>query len=178
MLSFLGEIECKVDAKGRITMPAKLLKLLPEEYRTQFVINRGIERCLTLYTIPEWGKVVKKMQPLNNFNPKNRRFLRQFFGGATDITLDGNNRLLLPKRLISYASLGKSVVLLGYFDKIEIWDSAAYDAMMEIDPEEYAILANEVMGAEDDEPIVEEVKTTATATKAKEEQTTITEEEE
>ena len=152
MPNFLGEISCRVDTKGRITMPAKFLKQMALEKEvgksTNFVINRGIEKCLVIRTMDIWEKVTLPMRPLNDFNVKNRRFIRQFLGGANEVSLDNNNRVLIPKRLANFAGLQKEVILLGCFDKIEIWDVDAYDEMLDIDPVEYAALADEVMGSQ------------------------------
>ena len=146
MAGFLGEISCKLDSKFRLNVPAMFIKQLPPECNDRFVINRGIEKCLTLYTVNEWNKVTSEMEGLNTYDPVKRKFLRQFFRGATEVPIDGQNRILLPKRLVQYAGLQKEVVLLGYFNRIEIWSSQYFDDFMDIDPEEFAELANKVMG--------------------------------
>ena len=148
MAGFRGEVDCKMDSKGRVLMPAIFLRQMLPEMGNAMVINRGIEKCLTLYTLAEWERVTAEMQSLNMYDIQHRRFIRQFSRGATDIIIDKNNRFLIPKRLIEYAGLSKELILLGYNNQIEIWDKAAYDAAMDIDPEDYAQLANKVMGEE------------------------------
>lgn len=145
MQGFLGEVESTLDDKGRILLPAKFLKQMPAENSDAFVINRGIEKCLVLYTLPEWQNTVQGMEHLNEFSVENRLFLRQFFRGATELNLDSQKRLLIPRRLCAYAAIQKEVILLGYFNKIEIWDSAEYEKTMQIQPEDYSDLANKVM---------------------------------
>jgi MraZ protein len=146
MSGFLGEISCKIDTKGRFVMPTKFLRQLPPEANNKMVVNRGFEQCLTLYTWPEWTKVTDELQSLNTYNPLHLRFIRQFFRGATEMQFDASNRLLIPKSLTQYADLKKEIILLGYFNRIEIWSAKVYEEVMAIDPEEFAELANKVMG--------------------------------
>ncbi|QQS31246.1 MAG: division/cell wall cluster transcriptional repressor MraZ [Sphingobacteriales bacterium] len=146
MSGFLGEIDCKIDLKGRLVMPVRFTKQMPAENNTGFVVNRGIEKCLTLYTFPEWERVTKELEDLNFYNTEQIRFVRQFFRGANEVMLDSNNRLLLPKRLLDYAEIESDVILLGYFNRIEIWSSKIYDEVMDVDPVKFASLANTIMG--------------------------------
>ena len=147
MAGFLGEIKGKIDAKGRIVMPARFLKQLPENHTHTFVLNRGIEKCLTLYTLSEWQKVMSEMKKLNLYGRKQRMFYR-FFARAFEITLDNTNRLLLPKDLLAYASLSKEVLLSGLPEqnRIEFWNPTAFEEMMDFSSEDFANLANDVMG--------------------------------
>lgn len=146
MAGFLGEIACKVDAKGRFAFPSRFAKQMPAESNSAFVINRGMEKCLNLHTLPKWNGIAQEMQKLNEYNPKERKFLRQFMRGATELTLDGTGRLLLPKRLIEYAGIKKNIVVVGFFDRLEIWDEETYENYMNIDADDYATLANDVLG--------------------------------
>lgn len=146
MYGFLGEIECKIDPKGRLAMPGRFIKQMPAEDNSGFVINRGIEKCLTLYTLPEWDKVSRELEVLNLYDAEQRLFLRQFFRGATEVMFDASNRILLPKRLKDYAGIENDVILLGYFNRIEIWATNVYDEVMEVDAGNFAALANKVMG--------------------------------
>ena len=147
MAGFLGEIKGKIDSKGRIVMPARFLKQMPENHEAVFVLNRGIEKCLTFYTLSEWQKVMSEMKKLNLYGQK-QRLLYRFFARAFELTLDSTNRLLLPKDLLSYASLSKEVLLLGLPEqnRIEIWNPTAFEELMDFSSEDFAKLANEVMG--------------------------------
>ena len=95
MNGFHGEYEATVDAKGRFLIPGGLKKQLPEG-EGRFILSRGFEKCLTLYPIASWEKIVAKISQLNDFDPKVRQFRRQFLGGATEIELDNAGRMLLP----------------------------------------------------------------------------------
>jgi MraZ protein len=145
MPQYIGEYECKTDDKGRVVIPAGLKRQLPKDTGGKLVINRGFDKCLTLYTRKDWDKESEKLQDLNDFNRKDRRFKRLFSSGATEITMDAASRILLPKKLAQYAEITTDVVFYAYADKIEIWSKAIYDEQMEIDPDDFADLAEEVM---------------------------------
>ena len=146
MLGFLGEYEVTLDAKGRFLLPVGFKKQLPEGGENQFVVNRGIEKCLSLFPIKSWEPIFSDISKLNDFDPKVREFRRYFLNGATNVELDAAGRLLVPKNLIEYAGLGKDVVLVAAVNKIEIWDKSKYKKFFEtFSPETFSNLANEVM---------------------------------
>ncbi len=151
MIGFIGEYESTVDAKGRFLLPSGFKKQLPEADNALFVLNRGFEKCLTLYPIQSWEPLYKDISLLNDFDPKVRDFRRYFLNGATQIELDSAGRLLLPKNLMEYASLGKDIVLVSAVNKIEIWDKNKYQQFFDaMTPEAYSKLANEVMNKKED----------------------------
>ncbi len=153
MIGFLGEYEVTMDAKGRFLLPAGFKKQLAEDGAGQFVINRGIEACLSLYPMQSWEPIFSKVSKLNEFDPKVRQFRRYFLNGATNVELDSAGRLLIPKALMEYAGLEKDVVLVSAVDKIEIWDKTKYTKFFEtFTPESFSDLANEVMN-KNDEPL-------------------------
>src|SRR6187549_316007 len=146
MIGFLGEYEATVDAKGRFLLPAGFKKQLPEEGGELFVINRGFEKCLTLYPIQSWEPIFKEISQLNDFDPKVREFRRYFLNGAVQLELDSAGRVLLPKNLLEHASLEKDIVLVSAVNKIEIWDKNKYQQFFDsFTPESFSKLANEVM---------------------------------
>ena len=147
MSHFLGEFNCKLDIKGRMMIPANLKKQLPEAESEGLVINRGFEKHLVIYTRKEWNKVVDDLSKLNTFERKAREFVRYFTRGATELTLDSANRILFPKHLMEYAGINQDVVLSCQFDKIEVWAQDAYEAQIDNEPENFANLAEEVMGS-------------------------------
>lgn len=146
MSHFLGEFDCKLDAKGRMVIPSNLKKQLPEAEAEGLVINRGFEKHLVVYTKKEWNKITDVLSNLNQYEKKNRDFLRYFTRGASELSLDAANRVLLPKALMEYAGIQSDVVLLCQFNKIEIWSKEAYEANLDDEPENFASLAEEVMG--------------------------------
>lgn len=153
MIGFIGEYESTIDAKGRFLLPSGFKKQLPEAESALFVLNRGFEKCLTLYPIQSWKPIFKDISQLNDFDPKVRAFRRYFLNGATQVELDNAGRLLLPKNLMEYASLEKDIVLVSGLNKIEIWDKTKYQQFFDdMSPEAFSNLANEVMNKREDKP--------------------------
>ena len=146
MTNFIGEFECKLDAKGRLMLPSSLRKQLDPAAQESFVMNRGFEKCLVLYPKSDWKYISEEVNKLNQYVKKNREFTRYFYRGATELGLDGTGRLLFPKRLLEYAGVTKEVVLFAHGNKIEVWDKAVYDGLLDDEPDEFANLAEEVMG--------------------------------
>lgn len=135
-----------MDAKGRILLPAALKKQLSPAAQEKFVINRGFEKCLVLYPMNEWQTISAEINQLNLYNKKNRDFVRYFYRGATELSLDTTNRLLFPKQLTEYAGVDKDLVLFAYSNRIEVWAKEQYDNLLSDEPEDFASLAEEVMG--------------------------------
>jgi MraZ protein len=146
MTGFLGEFEATLDPKGRFLLPAGLRKQLPEGENTKFVINRGFEKCLSLYPLKSWEPLFAKISALNDFDPKVRGFRRYFLNGAMEVELDTAGRLLLPPNLKEYAGLEKDIVLVSAVDKIEIWSVENYKKFFEsYSAEDFSGLAQQVM---------------------------------
>ena len=146
MTGFIGEFESTLDTKGRFLLPAGLKRQLPEGENTRFVINRGFEKCLTLYPHQSWEPLFTKISSLNDFDPKVREFRRYFLNGATEVELDSAGRLLLPPNLKEYAGLEKDIVLASAIDKIEIWSVENYKKFFEsYSPDDFSGLAEQVM---------------------------------
>lgn len=146
MANFVGEYECKADAKGRVMLPAGLKKQVSPEAKEKFIINRGFEKHLVLYPMNEWEKISAEVNSLNLYVKKNRDFMRKFMNGATELELDSSSRLLLPKRLMEYAGISNEMVLFAYGNRIEVWAKDAYEQMIKDDSEDFGSLAEDVMG--------------------------------
>lgn len=143
---FLGEFEVTLDAKGRVMIPAQLKRQLPDKAHNKFVINRGFEKCLVLYPSNDWEIISAEVNKLNLYVKDNRDFARYFYRGATELTLDGNNRILFPKSLTEYAAIEKDVVLFAYSNRIEVWSKKLYLTQMDEEPRDFVKLAEKVMG--------------------------------
>jgi len=149
MTGFIGEYESTLDAKGRFLLPAAFKKQLSKGSSENFVINRGFEKCLSLYPIKSWEPIFAEISDLNDFEPKVRQFRRYFLNGATQVVLDTVNRLLIPKNLMEYAGLEKNIVLVSAVNKIEIWDKNKYQQFFEtFSPEAFSNLAKDVMAGD------------------------------
>jgi MraZ protein len=115
---FIGEYSYVIDSKKRVSIPSKFRKALGKKA----VITRGLDNCLVVYPINEWGKLTKKLESLPNSQIDARGFVRIMLSGAVDVKLDKLGRILIPDYLKKYAVLEKEVVVIGLSNKIEIWD--------------------------------------------------------
>lgn len=146
MTQLLGEFDCKLDAKGRLMVPAALKKQLPDAENDGLIINRGFEKNLVIYPKNVWDAVVADLAKLNIYDQENRAFVRAFTRGATELSLDAAGRVLLPKSLVEYAGIGSDLVLACQLDRIEVWDKKAYEDIFDDVPANFASLAQKVMG--------------------------------
>ena len=147
MVNLIGTYECKVDAKGRLMVPAALKKQLTPVLQEGFVLKRSVfQPCLELYPMQEWNEMMKKINGLNRFKKKNNDFIRRFTAGVKTVEVDANGRLLIPKDLFGFANIDKEIVLSSAINIIEIWDKDKYENTIGADAEDFADLAEEVMG--------------------------------
>lgn len=145
MYRLTGEFDCKVDAKGRLRMPAGLVRQLGSG-AASFTVNRGFEKHLIMYPREVWEQKTNEINQLNIYNTQHRKVMRYFYRGATEVRLDSADRILLPKGLIDFAGIKKEIVLFAYRDQIEIWSKDRYEQMIGEEPEDFDAIANEVFG--------------------------------
>ena len=136
-----GEYECKLDAKGRLVLPAKIKARLPETSGNQVVVMQGMEPCLVLYSLLEYKKIYSRIASLNEFNPEFRQLQRNFFRRVSEIDLDSAGRLLVPKSMIKYANLEKEVVLVGMGNRVDICNTGQYEDFLIEDNKTFSELA-------------------------------------
>ncbi len=147
MVNLIGTYECKVDAKGRLMVPSALKKQLAPMLQEGFVIKRAVfQDCLELYPMSEWNVLMNKMNRLNKFKKKNNDFIRRFTAGVKMVEVDSNGRLLIPKDLTAFAGIEKEIVLSSAINIVEIWDKDKYENTLEASSDDFAELAEEVMG--------------------------------
>jgi len=150
--SFIGTYECKADAKGRLMIPAMLKKQLSSALQDGFVLKRAVfQPCLELYPMSEWTKMMDKINKLNRFKKKNNDFIRRFTAGVKIVEVDNAGRLLIPKDLIGFSGITKEVVLASAVNILEIWDKEKYEQAIDDAASDFANLAEEVMGQDDEE---------------------------
>lgn len=152
MNSLIGTYDCKVDAKGRLMMPSGIKKQLVSILEDGFVLRRSVfQPCLELYPMREWQEVMQKVNKLNRFKKKNNDFIRRFNAGAKMVDIDASGRLLIPKDLIGFAGISKNIVISPAVNIIEIWDKDKYEQVINDTAIDFADLAEEVMGQDDDD---------------------------
>ena len=147
MNAIIGTYECKVDSKGRLLMPAPLKKQLLLDIADGFILKRSVfQPCLELYSMSEWNVLMQKINKLNKFVKKNNDFIRRFTAGVKVVEVDALGRLLVPKDLTIYAHISKDVVFSSAVNSIEIWDKNLYENAIDNSVLDFADLAEEVMG--------------------------------
>jgi MraZ protein len=144
MTSFLGESEVAIDAKGRFLLPARIGKQIPDGLGEKFVMNRGFEKCITIYTMDVWSVIHDKVSKLNDFKEEVRRFKRLFLNGASIVELDSAGRMLVTKSLLEYAGITKEAVLTAQGNKLELWDKDSYYAYLQQNSPNFSDLSNNV----------------------------------
>lgn len=150
--TIIGTYECKVDAKGRLLLPAPLKKQLVASLQEGFVLKRSVfQPCLELYPMAEWTVLMNKVNKLNRFVKKNNDFIRRFTAGVKVVEIDNLGRLLIPKDLVVFASVSKDIVLSSAVNIIEIWDKDLYEKSIDDATVDFADLAEDVMGNETDD---------------------------
>lgn len=131
---FMGEYNHSIDAKGRLIVPSKFR----EQLGSQFVITKGVDKCLYVYSNEEWRRIEDSLREKSLTSNDARKFMRFFFGGACECEVDKQGRILIPANLREYAQIDKDVVSVGVYSRIEIWnkdnysDNSEYDNMDEI----------------------------------------------
>lgn len=140
---FMGEYNHTIDEKGRITIPSKIREQLGEE----FIITRGMDKCLFIYPKKEWEKVIDKYKELPNTKDA-RNFMRFFLSGATLSEFDKQGRINIAKPLINYAALKKECVIIGVNERLEIWDKEAWNNFLEQNEESFSDIADKLFNTE------------------------------
>lgn len=147
MKPLIGTYECKVDAKGRLPLPVGLKKQLTTVLDEGFVLKRSVfQNCLELHPMSEWDKMMSQVNKLNRFVKKNNDFIRQFTAGVKVVEVDGNGRIQIAKDLVAFAGIDKDVVISASINVVEIWDKDRYEAAVNVKEDDFAQLAEEVMG--------------------------------
>jgi len=128
---FQGINDLNLDAKGRMSLPARYRESIQESCDGSLVITVDVDRCLLIYPLPEWEVIQQKLMQLPSINKQVRRLQRLLLGHATECDVDGNNRILLPPPLRNFADLKKHTVLIGQGNKFELWDQDMWEKMRE-----------------------------------------------
>ncbi len=120
---FIGEYTYKIDDKKRLAVPVKFR----EELEKRMVITKGLDRSLFLYSLKDWKELAEKISklPLSQYDA--RGFSRIMLAGAMEAEMDSTGRILIPDYLKEYASLSKEAVIVGVYNRIEIWDKGVWE---------------------------------------------------
>ena len=137
---FIGEYEHTLDTKGRIIIPSKFRESLGDT----FVITKGLDTCLFVYSMEEWNIIQDKLKALPLTNRDARAFVRFFFSGASECSLDKQGRVLIPENLRDHAGLTKEAIIIGVSTRLEIWDSKKWDQYLNEDNLSYENIAEKM----------------------------------
>lgn len=138
---FMGEYHHSIDEKGRIVIPTKFREFLGQE----FVIAKGLENCLYVYSMKDWNHLVEKLNTLPFTKKDARTFIRSFFSGATVCEFDRQGRTQITSPLIGHAGLEKDCVIIGANDRVEIWSKVAWDVFIKTNEEQLSDLAENMI---------------------------------
>ncbi len=150
-MRFLGNIEAKIDAKGRAFLPATFRKDLQDSKEGYLVMRKDVfQACLVLYPESTWNEQVEKLRSrLNRWDSRHQEIFRQFVSDAEIVTLDGNGRLLIPKRYLKMAGINQAIKFIGMDDTIEIW-SQENTSKPFMDAEEFSANLEKIMTTKED----------------------------
>lgn len=125
----IGTFTCKLDAKGRLSLPADFKEQLGEQADDYFVMRPGLHGTyLELYTMSDWLRQEEVFKKLNRFDKRTQQMVRAYIDGSKRAKLDASGRILIPKELLDRGNLSKDVVINSMFTNMEIWDKELYDA--------------------------------------------------
>lgn len=134
---FIGEYNHKLDSKGRITLPSKFRELLGNKV----VATRGIDGCVSIYTMEEWNEIYEKLKKLPTTKKEVRAYIHLVASKACECEFDAQGRILLPASLIKDAALEKECVVIGSISHIEVWDMERWNQHYEKAAENFELIA-------------------------------------
>ena len=123
----IGEYQHTIDAKSRIIIPSKFR----EELGSRFILTKGLDGCLYVYSLAEWANVENTLRGLSTGGKDARAFVRYFFAGAVECEVDKQGRIVIPQHLRDHANIDKEVVTIGSLSKVEIWSKKEWDQYIE-----------------------------------------------
>lgn len=139
---FVGEYHHTMDEKGRLTIPSKFR----EELKETFIITRGLDHCLFIYSKEEWNQVVSKYKELPNIKDA-RNFMRFFLAGASEVELDKQGRINIAAPLVQYAGLEKECIIIGVNDRLEVWSRNRWEEFIKMNEDSFSDLADNLFAS-------------------------------
>ncbi len=148
-VTFIGDYACKADSKWRVVVPSSFRKAMTVAGQAVFVLRRNMfDKCVDMYPLSEWERMVERLRErLNPFDAKHAAFLREFFRGTQEVEMDANGRVLLPRRVMEEAGIGKEMVMAAQDKVLQVWDAGKYEEVA-MGAEELGRLAGEVFRTE------------------------------
>ncbi len=144
---FLGRFVHTLDAKGRVSIPVKFREVLNEHHEESLIVTTELgDPCLVSYPTEEWRLIEEKTKTLPMMRPEVKDWMRFFYSAAVDCPIDRQGRILIPPGLREYAKLSKEVVLIGMYNKFEIWDSKRWKEKETLLPKSFEKISDALAG--------------------------------
>lgn len=143
---FAGRFEYAIDDKSRVSIPAKFREMLSVHHDLRLIFT-NLDGCIVGYPFQEWLNIEEKISNRSSMKKEERLFLRYFFSGASECTIDRLGRVLLPQALKTDAHIKKNVVIIGMGKKIEIWAKEKWEELVKqatSDPDQIAGIVSEL----------------------------------
>ena len=141
---FIGEYHHNIDDKGRLIIPSKFRSELGE----QFIITRGLDKCIFIYSMNEWNNIINKLKSLPFTKKDARNFMRFFLSGATVCEFDKQGRISITSPLVHYANLNHECVIIGVNERLEIWAKESFDEFLTTNEEEFSEISEHLFDGE------------------------------
>lgn len=141
----IGEYHHNIDDKNRLVIPSKFR----EEIGKKFILTRGLDKCLFIYSADEWETIVAKLKKLPFTHKDSRYFTRFFLSGAIECELDNAGRVCITSPLIEYADITKECVIIGANDRLEVWSKESWDSFMDSNALEFENIAENLFNEGD-----------------------------
>jgi MraZ protein len=153
MTSFKGSEVFTIDPKGRVKFPAKMLKSIPEAERNNFVVTRGMDKCVYAYPQKIWDETFTKVfSERNQFDNEDRMMMRGMLEWSEEMQLDTQQRIMLTRELMELAAITDKVKIIGVFDHVEFWNPDEYEKYKKQQPGTFEEIVERVM-TEKDRPV-------------------------
>ena len=141
---FIGEFHHNIDDKGRLIIPSKFRS----ELGNQFIITRGLDKCIFIYPMDEWNNIVNKLKTLPFTKKDARNFMRFFLSGAAICELDKQGRINITSSLLEYGNLTHECVIIGVNERLEIWDKESFDNFLSVNENEFSEISEHLFDGE------------------------------
>ena len=126
-MTYQGTYCYSIDHKGRISVPAKFRKALLPDADLTYVVTKGFDKCLSLFTLDQWMEFYSQLAQLPKTKRRSRNVVRWFMASAERVQVDSQGRIKIPQHLLEYAGLKKDAVVIGVSDRMEVWDRKEYE---------------------------------------------------
>lgn len=126
-MDYQGTYYYSVDHKGRISVPARFRKGLAPEADSTYVVTKGFDKCLSLYSLDQWRNFAATLSNLPKNRKKSRNVVRWFMANAEPVQVDSQGRIKVPQHLLEYAGIQKEAVVIGVDERMEIWNKKEYE---------------------------------------------------